>query len=458
MPRARELGPSGFRTLTRSLPSIAFISTYPPIKCGLATYTTHLLEALQRHDPRQDFRVAAITPGSSPGYAARVRYDIPKEEPQAYLDLAQRLNADGTDVVALQHEYGIFGGNHGEYITSLLERLNKPVVTTLHTVLSEPNPQQKHLLQEVGRLSRQVVVMSQKGIELLREIYGFPMEKIALIPHGAPAGIPTEEAKTKLGLQGRTVISTFGLLSRGKGLEYAMEAFARIAAQHPDAVYAILGLTHPNVIATEGESYREALAERVREAHLEDRVLFVNRYLAEKELIEWLSATDIYLTPYINSQQITSGTLAYAIAQGKAVISTPYLYAQELLGAGRGLLASFRSAESIAENLGLLLDHSNVRRQIEERALRFGRTMLWPMVAAQYSRLFREVGSTVPTAVRVHHQAANLSISFKRPASLPAFDGMGELPSTPVGSVFNERSISCLPRQIGSSFNPASRT
>lgn len=455
MPKAHQLGTRGQRNLSRSLPTVTFISTYPPIKCGLATYTSHLLEALQRHDPRQEFRVAAVTPGASPDYDGRVYHDIPKEDAAAYVDLAQRLNADGTDVVALQHEYGIFGGNQGEYVIRLLEKLNKPVVTTLHTVLSEPNQDQKRLLQEVGRLSRRVVVMSQKGIELLRGIYGFPLGKITMIPHGAPAGILPEEAKAKLGLQGRTVMSTFGLLSRGKGLEYALEAFAKIAPQHPETVYAILGLTHPNVIATEGESYRQALTEQVRAAHLEDRVLFVNRYLSEKELVEWLSATDIYLTPYINSQQITSGTLAYAIAQGKAVISTPYLYARELLDNGRGLLAAFHSADSLSEHLTLLLDSPEVRRQIEGRARQLGRTMIWPAVAAKYDHLFREVVTTDSTAVHVHSRAANLSPSIKRPVTLPALDGLGEFPTAPL---FPERSIACLPRRVGSSFNPASRT
>ena len=457
MSKTRRLGNMKTRPFGQIRPTLSFVSTYPPTKCGLATYTTHLVEALERHDPRSEIRVAAMTPGPSPDYGPRVRYDLSKEDPQAYVDLARHLNADGTDVVSLQHEYGIFGGAFGEYALKLLANLRRPVVTTLHTVLSEPHPEQKRVLIEVARLSRQVVVMSSKGVDLLQEIYQVPAQKITMIPHGAPAGIPAEIAKAKLGLQGHTVISTFGLLSRGKGLEYALEAFIKIAKQHPDTVYLILGTTHPNVIASEGESYREALAERVRDEHLEERVRFVNRYLTEKELVEWLSATDIYLTPYINGQQITSGTLAYAVAQGKAVISTPYLYAQELLAGGRGLLSEFRSSESLAQNLSLILDRPELREQLEERSRNFGRTLLWPTVAAQYANLFRRVAAEVSRPQHTSVPTDNFRSSLGPPERLAVLEGTTYHRAT-ANPLFPERSIGCLPRRVGSSLNPASPT
>lgn len=320
---------------------------------------------------------------------ARLRAD----DRPSYRAVARAINAHPTRLLNVQHEYGLFGGLHGSWFLDLLEDLEKPVVVSLHTVLPEPGDEHRSIARRICERADAVVVLSQTGKDILTDEYGIDPAKLRVIHHGVP-DVPfraTDAAKTKFGVSGRKVISTFGLISRGKGLEFGIDAMQAIVARHPEALYLILGQTHPNVRRHEGESYRMELEARVAELGLAENVKLVDRYLAFDELVDYLAATDIYLTPYLNPVQIVSGTLAYAVGAGKAIVSTPYLYAEELLAHGRGFLAPFRDAGAIASALAALLDDPFLRRATERRAYRFGRQMTWSHVARAYGRVFGEV-------------------------------------------------------------------
>jgi glycosyltransferase involved in cell wall biosynthesis len=284
----------------------------------------------------------------------------------------------------------LFGGDNGEWIVDLIALVRKPVIVSLHTVLPEPTPDHMRVVRTICATASAVVVLSATGRTILIERYGIDAQKISVIHHGVP-DVPfrdTEAAKALLGLHDRKVVSTFGLINRGKGLEFAIEAMRDVATAHPDALYLILGQTHPVVRRHEGEVYRESLEKLVAEYGLENNVRLVDRYLGFDELVQYLQATDIYLTPYLNPVQIVSGTLAYAVGLGKAVVSTPYLYAEELLAHGRGFLVQFRDAASIANTMNALFDDRDLRASTERRAYRFGRQMTWPHVAQEYGSLF----------------------------------------------------------------------
>jgi glycosyltransferase involved in cell wall biosynthesis len=296
----------------------------------------------------------------------------------------------------VQHEYGLFGGPDGSWFLDLLESLDKPVVVTLHTVLPDPNENHLAVAQRLCSLASAVIVLSQTGKDILVNRYSVSPSKVRVIHHGVP-DVPfstTDTAKAAFGIGQRTVISTFGLISRGKGLEYAIEAMGAVVRRHPEVLYLILGETHPEVRRNEGESYRESLQGLITQYGLQNNVKLIDKYLEFDELVHYLQATDIYLTPYLNPVQIVSGTLAYAVGCGKAVVSTPYLYAQELLALHRGFLCEFRDAASIAVNVTALLDDPALRRATERRAYRFGRQMTWPHVASEYGNLFAQL---VPT-------------------------------------------------------------
>ena len=323
-------------------------------------------------------------------YPNRVVARLVQQDRDSYRRIARFVDEYPCDVLNIQHEYGLFGGEEGEWVVDLIRGTCKPVVTSLHTVLPEPSTEHLRVARALCVASTAVVVLSETGRDLLVERYGIEPSKIRVIHHGVP-DVPFRETapqKRALGLGGRMTISTFGLINRGKGLEYAIDAMAAVVVQHPEALYLILGQTHPVIRRREGESYRRELEAKIVANHLADNVKLVDKYLDFDELLGYLSATDIYLTPYLNPTQVVSGTLAYAIGCGKAVVSTPYLYAQELLAHGRGFLTPFRDASAIATTLVALLDDPALRESTERRAYRFGRRMTWPTVAHAYGALF----------------------------------------------------------------------
>lgn len=325
-------------------------------------------------------------------YPPRVRFDIPESNLAAYRRAAEFLDTNRVDRISVQHEYGIYGGDHGTYLLALLDELHMPVVATLHTILSEPNEEQRNVLEKLAALSDRVVTLSRKGAEFLREIYGIPGEKIDHIPHGIPdmPFVDSNFYKDQFGVEGKQVILTFGLLSRTKGIEYAIEALPAVIDRHPNVVYIVLGPTHPHVVLHEGESYRRSLERRVSALGLDEHVIFDDRFLSLEELVAYIGSADIYLTPYLNREQISSGTLSYALGAGKAIISTPYWYAEELLADGRGILVPFRNAEALAERINYLLDHETERHAMRKRAYLYGREMIWSRVAERYMESFRK--------------------------------------------------------------------
>ena len=323
-------------------------------------------------------------------YAESVRYELWEDNLFDYERAANFLNQHNMDVINLQHEYGIFGGKWGKHILILLRNLNAPVVTTFHTVLEKPDEEQHRILREVARLSNRLVVMSERSRNNLLSVYGVSEQKIDLIPHGIH-DIPFVDPgfhKDKFGAEGRFVLLTFGLLSRNKGIEYVIEALPQVIEQYPNLAYLVLGATHPHVVAWEGEAYRTSLQDRVRELGLEGNVLFYDQFVELKDLKEFIGAADIYITPYLNPEQDVSGALAYTVGAGKAVISTPYRYAEELLKDGRGFLVPFHDSKAIAEKVLFLLENEAERDSMRKRAYLYGRNMIWPMVAERYYETF----------------------------------------------------------------------
>jgi glycosyltransferase involved in cell wall biosynthesis len=370
---------------------IAMLGNHLPRQCGIATFTTNLSEAISDAFGTVECFVLAMNDATlRHDYPPRVRFELAEADLSAYREAAQFLNANPADVVSVQHEYGIFGGEAGSHVLHLLAALHTPIVTTLHTLLAEPVPAQRLVMDQLVRLSNRLVVMSERGAALLREVHHVPAAKIDLIPHGIPTLPFTARAKQRLGVEGKSVLLTFGLLSPDKGIEQVLDALPAILEQHPNTVYFLLGATHPHVKAREGERYRMMLQERAQRLGVASHVVFHNRFVSESELHEFLSAADIYLTPYLKVEQITSGTLAYAIGSGKAVISTPYWYARELLADGRGILIPWPSEDPHAisrEVIGLLGD-DNKRFALQARAAARGRDMQWPEVARSYLRSF----------------------------------------------------------------------
>ncbi len=388
-----RLAPKG-TTLTTQAPRMLFLGSFPPRECGIATFTKDVVDSYDDEFGTRSTIVAIDEPGGeSRRYSDQVVARLTQDDPASYPAIADFVNAYACDALSIQHEYGLFGGEEGEWIVDLIARVRKPVITSLHTVLPEPSASHLRVARALCAVSSAVVVLSETGRDILVERYGVDPAKIRVIHHGVPdvPFLETAPAKRALGFEGRTTIATFGLISRGKGLEYAIEAMNAVVTQHPEALYLILGQTHPVVRRHEGESYRRQLEAEIARNHLADNVRLVDKFLDFDELIAYLTATDIYLTPYLNPTQIVSGTLAYAVGLGKAVVSTPYLYAEELLAHGRGFLTPFRDADAIATTLVALLDDPDLREATRRRAYRFGRRMTWPHVAEAYGRLFTDL-------------------------------------------------------------------
>lgn len=366
---------------------IAFIGGYAPRQCGIATFTTDLCENIAAEFPATTCLTVAVTDRAAGyDYPPRVRVEVQEHDLDSYRRAADFLNLGHVDAVCLQHEYGIFGGPAGSHILNLLSELRMPVVTTLHTVLRDPNPQQRRVLERLGQLSDRLVVMSQRGKQFLRDIYNINERRIDVIPHGVhdvPFATPPA-AKERFGVAGKVVLLTFGLLSPNKGIEHVIEALPAIVARHPQVVYMLLGATHPNVRRQHGEAYREQLQRLAESRGVAKNVIFMDRFVSLPELMEFISAADIYITPYLNAAQISSGTLAYTLGAGKAIISTPYWYAEELLAEGRGVLVPFSDAGAIADSVRGLLDDDEARDAMRQRAYDYGREMTWSKVARSY--------------------------------------------------------------------------
>lgn len=387
---------------------ICFIGTYPPRECGIATFTYDLCHAIiENHAEVQASVIAMTDTPEGYDYPPEVVFEIRHNRLSDYRLAAEYTNLSGADVLCLQHEFGIFGGQQGRYILDFLELLRKPIVTTLHTVLFNPPPGYREVLTQIARASDHLVVMNSKAIPILRDVYGVNEEKVSLIHHGVP-NVPFVDPnyyKDKFGVEGRLVLLTFGLLNRNKGIEMVLEALPEVIARHPEVVYIVLGATHPVVKRREGEEYRLWLQRRVQQLGLEEHVLFFNRYVELSELCEFIGACDIYITPYQSKEQIVSGTLAYAIGMGKAVISTPYYYAEELLAENRGRLVEFGDVEGLRQALLELIENEALRHQMRKRAYEFGRQMIWPEVGKQYLVLFERVSAYMPA------KAITLSLS-----------------------------------------------
>jgi glycosyltransferase involved in cell wall biosynthesis len=375
-------------------PRALFLGSYPPRECGIATFTKDMVDAYDRAFGFASPVIAVDEPGADVRrYPNEVVRRISEQNPESYAAAATFVNGYSVDLVNIQHEYGLFGGERGEWLIDFLRRLEKPVVLTLHTVLPDPDEAYLRVTRALCEHASKVVALSETGRGLLQTIYGIAPSSLEVIHHGVP-DVPFQDtyaAKASFGIGQRTVISTFGLISRGKGLEYAIEAMRGVVKRHPETLYLILGETHPVVRRQEGESYRGSLHALVHEYGLHYNVQLVDKYLDFDEVVSYLAATDIYLTPYLNPAQIVSGTLAYAVGCGKAIVSTPYLYAKELLAHNRGFLCDFRDAASITARLNMLLDDPSLRRATERRAYRFGRQMTWPHVASAYGELFSEL-------------------------------------------------------------------
>ena len=366
---------------------IAVIGNHLPRQCGIATFTTDLCNAIAAEYGAAQLSVVAINDGqSSYLYPERVRFEICEGDIASHREAAEFLNAGNVDLVCLQHEYGIFGGKSGNYIIELLKHLKMPVITTLHTVLREPNLDQRAVMHKIAARSERLIVMSQNSSRILQEVFRVPREKIDLIPHGIP-DLPFEQPdlyKSRFSCQGKSVLLTFGLLSPNKGFESVIQAMPSILARHSNAVYMIAGATHPHVRAREGDRYRLELQALAKKLGVEQQVLFVNRFVAPEEMAALVGSADIYVTPYCHEEQAVSGTLAYAIGAGKAIISTPYWHAAEVLDHGRGILVPFESPAAIANATIKLLDDDKARQAMRERAYLYSRPMIWKRVAQSY--------------------------------------------------------------------------
>ncbi len=402
-----------------TLKRIAFIGNYLPRQCGIATFTTDLCEAIAAaYDDTACIALPVNDTEDGYAYPARVRFELTEKDIDSYRRAADFLNINNVDLVCLQHEYGIFGGRVGSHILALLRELRMPVVTTLHTILRDPDPDQQRVLEEVAALSDRLVVMSERGAEFLQKVYRVQPEKIDLIPHGIP-DVPFVDPsfhKDLFGVEGKIVLLSFGLLSANKGIENVIAALPAILARYQNVVYIILGATHPHVVRNEGETYRLSLQWLAQEKGVEGQVIFYNRFVSLEELVEFISAADIYITPYLDVKQITSGTLAYTLGAGKAVISTPYWYAEEMLAEGRGALVPFRDPAALAEQVIALLDNESQRHAMRKRAYLFGREMVWAQVARRYMVSFKRA-----RAEHRHFTPPGFAVKplDKRPGELP---------------------------------------
>src|SRR3984893_1294089 len=405
-----------------SLPSrIAVIGNYLPRQCGIPTFTTDLCSAISAEYGTA--RLLALPVNDTEqgyDYPARVRWSLAQDDLTSYQEAAEFLNFNNIDMVCLQHEYGIFGGPAGSHILHLLRGLKMPAVTTLHTVLREPNPDQLTVMEEIAELSDRLIVMSQLSSQFLQEIYKVPGSKIDMVPHGVP-DLPFLDPnfyKDRFGVEGKAVLLTFGLLSPNKGIENVIQAMPQILSRHKNAAYIVAGATHPHILRREGDKYRASLQALAKEVGVESQVIFHDRFVSPEEMAEFIGAADIYITPYRYEAQVVSGTLAYALGAGKAIISTPYWHALELLDDRRGALVPFQNPGAIAQKTVELLDTPAIRHAMRKRAYLFAREMVWKRVAQGYMESFARVRSD---------RMENPQVQFSARAGRKTLDQLPEL-------------------------------
>jgi glycosyltransferase involved in cell wall biosynthesis len=382
-----------------TLRQVAFIGNSLPRRCGIATFTTDLQQAIAKSCVNLETAIVAMTDhGHTYEYPPAVRWQIKDQELTEYARAAEFLNVGKFQVVCLQHEFGIFGGEAGNHIMALLSRLTMPIITTLHTVLAEPRSAQVSVVKKIVDVSSSVIVMAEKARHLLRTVYDVPSEKIEVIPHGIPdfPFVEPDVAKAKLGFAGKTIILTFGLLSPNKGIEVMIDAMPSILKSRPDTIYVVLGATHPNLVRSEGEAYRERLVARAFALGVQGHVVFLNRFVDQATLLDFISMCDVYVTPYLNEAQMTSGTLAYSFGLGRAVVSTPYWHAQELLAGGAGILVPFADAKAIGGEIAGLLSDDVRRNAMRERAYSSSRAMTWEHTAGRYMDVLEMARRTHP--------------------------------------------------------------
>ncbi len=386
------------RMAKSSKKKIAFISSYPPRKCGIATFTSDLIENI-RLSTKGGFEALVVAIQSEKHkYRDPVKFEIRQDVKNDYLCAADYINFSHVDLVSVQHEYGLFGGDAGSYLSLLLNRLNAPVITTLHTLLDKPAPVYYESLVDVCNASYKVITMNKRGVEMLHDIYGIDKKKIELIAHGIPdlPFVDNNYYKHKFGIEGRKTILTFGLLSKNKGIEVMLKAMPSIIEADPSVLYVILGMTHPLVLKDEGESYRFSLQRLTQQLECNEYVMFHNRFVSDEELHNFLCAADIYVTPYLNAEQLTSGTLSYAVGTGKAVVSTPYWAAEELLAGGRGKLVRFGDSKQLAETIIEILKNESLYYSLRRKAYDYGRSRTWPKIGHAYWKLFNSIKVPIP--------------------------------------------------------------
>ena len=376
---------------------LVYIGTYPPRECGIGTFTRNLRESMisnndAKHGLVEGIVVAMDDHDQTYDYPEEVKITIRQEHQRDYIKAIKFINLDGADLCVLEHEFGIFGGKNGVYILSLLHRLEIPLIVTLHTILKSPSYNEKAVLQEICKMASKIVVMSHKAIEFLTDIYGVPKDKIVFIEHGVPdLNFDMARSKQEFKIANRKVILTFGFISRNKGIETVIKALPNVVEKHPDVLYMVLGKTHPNVLRHSGEEYRTYLQHLAKNLNLGNNVFFLNKFIDQKGLFKYLSASDIYVTPYLNEAQITSGTLSYAVGAGSAVISTPYWHASELLAEGRGRLFDFNDTEELSTILMELLDKPEELKELRKKAYDYGRKITWPKMGEKYINLAENI-------------------------------------------------------------------
>lgn len=387
---------------------VAVVSSSLPRRCGLATFSHDMVGAMKSADPSLTAYFAAIDePGVVRLYGREVRWRIRQGDVLSYRAAAEAINASHINIVNVQHEFGLYGvwreGVYEDHLGQFLETLRKPVITTLHTVLPHPSSSVAKAVRSAAIFSDELVVMAKTAVNLLAHVYGI-RENVTLIPHGMPAIKPCgrDKAKVKLHMRDRTVISTFGLVDPRKGLEYMIQAMPAIIKSHPEAIYVIAGQSHPELVRHEGERYRDHLTDLVGRLRLQQHVRFLNEYVDLEDIVDLLQATDVYVTPYLDPEQVTSGTLAYAMGAGKAIVSTPYLHAKEALANGCGLLVKRRSSRQLANRVNAVIDHPDLKRSLERSAYAYAKDMAWPNAGQRWLALTRQV---LARSISVEHEA-----------------------------------------------------